>query len=117
MKSFSVARLAGACFLSACFYPTPSVVIVVPPAASPAASAAARPGVPKPLPGVDASSEPGVTRKGNCRQETGSSFGVPYAFCYYTFDNPICTTNFDNCRRVTGPCVVGSTNDPPSTCG
>ena len=108
MNSLSVARLMCACVLSACCCPTPPVV-VVPPTASTAASPPKR--------GIIPDSEPGISRRGNCRQETGSSGGIPYALCSYTFDNAVCSTDFINCRRITGPCVVGSTEDPPSSCG
>jgi hypothetical protein len=104
MCGFSVAWLIFICFLSLSCSPTPSV--------------SSREGFPVrgPLGEQSGTSEPGSTRRGNCLQVTGTKQGTPFSYCYYTSQNPICTTTPTDCRNITGVCVVGSTPNPPQSC-
>jgi len=102
----SVAWLIFAGFLSSCSSPTPSV------------SPGEGPPVLGPLAGQprEQISEPASTKRGNCLELTGSSGGVPYDYCYYTFSKPMCTTVITDCRNITGKCSTTNPVPNPPPC-
>jgi hypothetical protein len=107
MSGRSISELTFACFLSACC--CPPVIVQQPSAAGPTPPSSVASG----------GGGPGGTRTtivGNCVQVTGTSGGVPVAYCYYTKVYPGCTTDFSDCQNQTGVCQLPPTVPDPPPC-
>jgi len=99
MSVKSVAKLAFACFLSSCYYPSPVIIVVNPAGGQPGYS----PGKQE-----DGITPPYTTPRGNCVLFTSGSTKI----CYWSLNKPMCQVPVSDCDNKTNLCA-GTSNPPP----
>ena len=105
MSGKSVAKLAFACFLSSCYYPTPVVVVVNPGSVHPGSGG----GGGYRVEGPQVDGPPYTTPRGNCVQFTSGSTKI----CYWSLNSPMCQVPITDCENITNKCQTPTTSKPP----